>query len=143
MSPATEAPIREYRAVHRFAKITARKARLIADEIRGCTVNQALEKLEFAPQRAAAFYKKVVRSAMANAANDEGVNVNHLVITDCRADDGPMIQGRMRFRPGPQGRAMPYKKVTSHLTIKVAEVTPEAPAPKKKRAKQKSKKVEA
>jgi len=130
VSSATEAP--EFKAVHRFAMITARKARLIADLIRGRSVNEALETLEYAPQRAAAFYKKLVRSAMANAAQDEGVNVNHLVITDCRADDGPMVQGRMRFRPGPQGRAMPYKKVTSHLTVKVREAVPEAPAPKKK-----------
>jgi large subunit ribosomal protein L22 len=121
-------------ARHRYAHITARKARLIADLIRGRSVNEALELLEYSPKRAAAFYKKVVRSAMANASQDEGVNVNHLVISDCRADDGPMIQGRMRFRPGPQGRAMPYKKLTSHLTVVVREVAPEAPAPKRARS---------
>ena len=143
MSPATEAPeVAEYRAVHRYAKITARKARLIADLIRGRSVNEALETLEYAPQRAAAFYKKLVRSAAANAAQDETVNVNRLFISDCRADDGPMIQGRMRFRPGPQGRAMPYKKVTSHLTVKVREVEPE-PEPEPKPAKKKATKEKA
>jgi large subunit ribosomal protein L22 len=126
MSEALAAP--EFTARHRYAHITARKARLIADLIRGRTVNEALELLEYSPKRAASFYKKVVRSAMANAALDENVNVNHLVISDCRADDGPMIQGRVRFRPGPQGRAMPYKKLTSHLTVKVREVAPVAPA---------------
>ena len=61
MSTATEAPpVTEYRAVHRHARITARKARLIADLIRGHSVNSALETLEFAPQRAAVFYKKLV-----------------------------------------------------------------------------------
>jgi large subunit ribosomal protein L22 len=54
--------------------------------------------------------------------NDEGVNVNALVVKDCRADDGPMLQGRMRFRPGPQGRAMPFKKMTAHLTVVLSEV---------------------
>lgn len=141
MSSATEAP--EFLAKHRYAKITARKARLIADLIRGRTVNEALETLEFAPQRAAAFYKKLVRSAAANATQDEGVNVNRLVISDCRADDGPMVQGRMRYRPGPQGRAMPYKKVTSHLTVRVREVDEPAPkarkAPKDRAAKARSK----
>jgi len=118
----------EFTARHRYARITARKARLIADVIRGHSVNEALELLEYAPQRAAAFYKKVVRSAMANASLDEGVNVNRLVISDCRADDGPMLQNRMRWRPGPQGRAMPFKKMTSHLTVKVREAADEEKA---------------
>lgn len=118
----------EFTARHRYARITARKARLIADVIRGHSVNEALELLEYAPQRAAAFYKKVVRSAMANASQDEGVNVNRLVISDCRADDGPMLQNRMRWRPGPQGRAMPFKKMTSHLTVKVREAADEEKA---------------
>jgi large subunit ribosomal protein L22 len=109
-------------ARHRYARITARKARLIADLIRGKSCNQALELLEFAPQRAAAFYKKVVMSAMANAAQDEDVNVNRLFVADSRADDGPMLNNRLRWRPGPQGRAMPYAKRTSHLTVVVKEI---------------------
>lgn len=144
MASATQAP--QYRAVHRHARITARKARLIADLIRGRSVNEALETLEFAPQRAAVFYKKLVRSAMANAAQEESVNVNRLVISDCRADDGPMVGGRVRWRPGPQGRAMPYKKVTSHLTVKVSEVEeaePEAPVKAKKKAAKKTAKKAA
>ena len=132
MTTTQETP--EFTARHRYARITARKARLIADQIRGMGVNQALETLEYAPQRAAAFYKKVVRSAMANASQDEEVNVNRLVIYDARADDGPMLQSRMRWRPGPQGRAMPYKKLTSHLTVRVREAAEEAPA---KRARKK------
>ena len=72
----------EFTAKHRYARITARKARLIADVIRGLSVNDALERLEYAPQRAAAFYKKVVRPAMANASQDESVNVNRLVISE-------------------------------------------------------------
>lgn len=111
-----------YIAKHRYARITARKARLVADQIRGMSCNQALEVLEFAPQRAAAFYKKVVMSAMANAAQDENVNVNRLYISGCRADEGPMLNNRLRWRPGPQGRAMPFAKKTSHLMVMVREV---------------------
>ena len=116
-----DATIKQFRAKHRYARLTARKARLIADMIRGCSANEAMEILEFAPQRAAAFYKKVVRSAVANAAQDPEVNLNRLVVIDARADDGPMLQNRLRWRPGPQGRAMPFAKKTSHLTIVVAE----------------------
>jgi large subunit ribosomal protein L22 len=112
---------REFTARHRYARITARKARLIADEIRGKGVNQALELLQFAPQRAAAMYLKVLRSAVANATQEGEVNVNRLVICDARADDGPLLQGRLRWRAGPQGRAMPFRRTTSHLTVRVRE----------------------
>ena len=122
----TEAP--QFRAVHRYARITARKARLIADAIRGKQVNEALDFLEFAPQRAAAFYLKVLKSAVANAAQSEQININRLVICDSRADDGPLLNNRMRFRPGPQGRAMPYRKRTSHLTVVVREAQDDATA---------------
>ena len=125
MSAATTA---EFSASHRFARITARKARRIADLIRGRSVNEALELLQFAPQRGASFYLKVVRSAIANASQDEAINVNRLFISECRADDGPLLNDRMRFRPGPQGRAMPFSKRLSHLTIKVRELAEEAPA---------------
>jgi large subunit ribosomal protein L22 len=109
-------------AKHRYARITQRKARLIADMIRGRGANEALEMLQFAPQRAAAFYLKVLRSAIANAGQNEDVNLNRLYVSDCRADDGPMLNNRLRFRPGPQGRAMPFAKKTSHLTVKVREI---------------------
>lgn len=108
-------------AKHRYARLTARKARLVADVIRGLPVNQALEELEFSPLRAAAFYLKVLRSAIANASQDESVDVNRLFVADSRADDGPLLNNRMRWRPGPQGRAMPYRKRTSHLTVVVRE----------------------
>ncbi len=111
-----------HRARHRYARIGTRKARLVADVIRGRSANEALEILEFAHQRAAAFYLRVLKSAMANAALDESVNVNRLYVSDARADEGPMLQNRKRWRPGPQGRAMPYVKRTSHLTVVVNEV---------------------
>lgn len=117
----------EFVAKHRFARITARKARRIADLIRGKSVNEALELLNFSPQRGAGFYVKVLNSAVANASMDEAVNVNRLVISECRADDGPLLNDRLRWRPGPQGRAMPFQKRLSHLTVKVRELSDAAP----------------
>lgn len=112
---------KQYVAKHRFARLTARKARLAADTIRGMDVNQALEALQFSPRRASAFFLKVLNSAIANATQDESVNVNRLYVCDSRADDGPLHMGRLRWRPGPQGRAMPFRKRTSHLTVVVRE----------------------
>jgi large subunit ribosomal protein L22 len=122
---------KEFMARHRFAHITARKARYVADLIRGRSVNEALELLQFTPNRGATFYGKVLRSAVANASQDEDVNINRLVVSFCVADDGPLLQGRMRYRPGPQGRAMPFAKRLSHLTVKVREVVLEG-APEKR-----------
>ena len=85
-------------ARHRYARLTARKARLIADMIRGRGANDALELLMLSPKRAATFYKKVVEIAVANAAADEEVNVNNLVIVDARAG---------RRSPGEQPPALP------------------------------------
>lgn len=116
---------KQYIARHRYARITARKARFIADMIRGRSANEALQLLEFSPRRGAAFYLKVLRSAMANASQDEEVNLNRLVVAECRADDGPLLNNRMRWRPGPQGRAMPFSKRTSHLTVGVQELPEE------------------
>ena len=121
MSEAITETTPAFVAKHRFARITQRKARFVADMIRGRNCNEVLDLLEFSPLRAATFYKRVVTSAMANASHDEQVNVNHLYICDVRADDGPMLQNRLRWRPGPQGRAMPWAKKTSHLTVIVKE----------------------
>ncbi|MEY2784894.1 MAG: hypothetical protein RL277_1101 [Planctomycetota bacterium] len=118
---------KEFVAKHRYARITARKARRIADLIRGRSVNEALEMLEFAPQRGAGFYLKVLKSAVANASLDENINVNRLVISECKADDGPLLNNRLRFRPGPQGRALPFAKRLSHITVRVREASDAEP----------------
>lgn len=128
----------EYMAKHRFARITARKAGRIADLIRGRDVNEALELLQFTPNRGASFYAKVVKSAVANASQDENVNVNRLFVCDARADVGPLLNNRLRFRPGPQGRAMPFAKRLSHLTVKVKEREEDADAPAATKRRKKS-----
>jgi large subunit ribosomal protein L22 len=146
MNAKATSPAKEFTARHRFAHLTARKARYVADLIRGRSVNEALELLQFTPNRGAAFYGKVLRSAVANASHDESVNMNRLYVSECRADDGPLLQGRMRYRPGPQGRAMPFSKRLSHLIVRVREMEggepkvgsiADAPAPEAEEAKKK------
>ncbi|HMQ21586.1 MAG TPA: 50S ribosomal protein L22 [Planctomycetota bacterium] len=108
-------------AKHRYARMTARKGRYIMDLVRGMPVNEALNVLEHNPRRAAAFIRKVLASAVANASHDEDTNVNRLRIQKAFVDDGPLLQNRLRWRPGPQGRAMPIRKRTCHITVMVGE----------------------
>jgi large subunit ribosomal protein L22 len=102
-----------YQATHRFARIAPRKARLVADMIRGMAVDDAMTALQFSKKRAAWYYKAVLKSAIANA--EEGdADVTDLFVTESRADEGPTIK---RFRPKDRGRAHPIRKRTSHLHI--------------------------
>jgi large subunit ribosomal protein L22 len=127
---------RRFVARHRWARLTARKARLAAGLIRGRDVNEAIEQLSFSPKRGAAFLLKVLRSAVANASQDEHVDVNRLFVVEVRADDGPLHQGRLRWRPGPQGRAMPIRRRTSHLLVVLCE-RPESDAELRKNPRRK------
>ena len=106
-----------YRASHRFARIAPRKARLVADMIRGLPVDQALIALDFSKKRAAWYYRAVLRSAIANAEEGEA-DVASLFVSDSRADEGPTIK---RFRPKDRGRAHPIMKRTSHLHLVLDE----------------------
>ena len=74
--------MKEFRALHRYAPMTARKVRLAADMIRGEDVNRAMEILQYSPKRSSAALLKVLRSAAANAGQDEEVNVNRLYVCD-------------------------------------------------------------
>lgn len=111
----------QFRASHRYAHISATKARPAADLIRGMDVNNALEVLRVNPTRGAAMFRKVLSSAIANASQNEAIDVNELVVAEVRVDEGPLIHGRPRFRPGAMGRAMPIRRRTSHLKLTVAE----------------------
>jgi large subunit ribosomal protein L22 len=111
----------QYRASHRYAHMSAKKARSAADLIRGLDVNRAMILLEAHPSRGAAIFRKVLKSAVANAGQNDTVDVDTLVVADARVDEGPLIHGRPRFRPGPMGRAMPLRRRTSHFRIAVSE----------------------
>lgn len=107
----------EFHAILRYAPMSARKARPVVDLVRGLGVNQALEVLDNVPRRAAPMLSKLIRSAIANAGQVGGVEAKELVVKKVWADVGPMRQGRLRFRPGPRGRACPINKRSCHLEI--------------------------
>ena len=108
-----------YEAKHRFARIAPRKARLIMDLIRGRDVDDAISMLKFAKQRASGMVEKVIRSAVANANEQETANIrNTLYVAKAWVDPGPVIK---RFQPKDRGKAYPIKKRTSHLVVEIAE----------------------
>ncbi len=104
---------------HRFARISPRKARLLMDLIRGRDVDDALTMLRFSKQRASGMIEKVVRSAVANAAEQEvAAGRNALFVKEAWVDSGPIIK---RFQPKDRGKAYPIKKRTSHLVVTIEE----------------------
>ena len=104
----------EIRAVARFVRVPPRKARLVMDEVRGKKVEDALNVLSFAPQNGAMILKKLINSAVANAEQNSGVDVDSLYVKRVYADEGPALK---RFRPRALGRATRIRKRTSHLTV--------------------------
>jgi large subunit ribosomal protein L22 len=111
----------EVRAVHRGARMGVYKARRILALIRGRTANQALDDLRHDQHRAARYVYNVLASAVANALQNPDVRANRLVVSRTFAQDGPLLPGGMRVRPGPQGRAMPIKRRTCHIHVHVAD----------------------
>jgi large subunit ribosomal protein L22 len=105
-----------YQAVHRFARISARKVRPLADLIRGKHADEALDLLRYQPQRGARFLEKVLKSALGNAEDRRAPSVNDLVVVDARVDDGPMFK---RIRPRARGMAFQIKKRMSHIHVAV------------------------
>lgn len=106
-------------AKHRYARTSAQKARLVADLIRGKKVAQALEILTFSNKKAALLVKKVLESAIANAENNDGADVDDLKITRIFVDEGPTMK---RVMPRAKGRANQILKRTSHITVVVSDL---------------------
>jgi large subunit ribosomal protein L22 len=106
-----------FTAKHRFARIAPRKARLVMDLIRGRAVDDALAMLSFSKKRAAVLIDKVVRSAVANASEQEA-DTAALVIKACWVDPGPIIK---RFQPKDRGKAYAIQKKMSHLIVTLDE----------------------
>jgi large subunit ribosomal protein L22 len=105
-----------WQATQKHARIAPRKARLIADMIRGFKAGYALELLQFTHNRGARLVEKIVRSAMANADEQGRADAEDLVISKCWVDEGPVIK---RWHPKDRGRAHPINKRTSHITVEV------------------------
>jgi large subunit ribosomal protein L22 len=106
-----------FKATHRFARIAPRKARLVMDLIRGRSVDDALTLLRFSKQRSSGMIEKVIKSAVANATEQEA-DTEDLVVAQAWVDPGPVIK---RFQPKDRGKAYPIKKRTSHLVVTVDE----------------------
>ncbi len=119
----------EFKACHRYARMSARKARLVVDLIRGQTVNRALDDLTHDKHRASRFIRKVLASAVANALQDPAVRASRLVVNRAYVNGGPLLLGRLRYRPGPMGRAMPIRKRTCHIHLTVTDPTLETATP--------------
>lgn len=121
MTSTASKQVIEFRASHRHAQMGARKARLVVDMIRGRSANEALNLLAHDRHRAAPYVRKVLASAVANALQNPAVKASRLVVSSTRVDGGPLLQGRMRWRAGPMGRAMPIAKRTCHIHVCVAD----------------------
>lgn len=103
-----------YKAIHRHARISARKVRPLADLIRGQRVDDALSILRYQPQRGARMLEKLIRSALGNAEDLRAPNVGGLVVTDARVDGGPMFK---RMRPRARGMAHVILRRSSHISV--------------------------
>ncbi len=106
------------KATLRYARISAQKGRLVADQIRGLPVERALEILQFSKKKGAALMKKVLDSAIANAENNEGADVDELKVVAVMVDEGPTMK---RIRARAKGRATRILKRTSHITVAVGD----------------------
>jgi large subunit ribosomal protein L22 len=124
----------EVKAVTRYTRISAFKARNVTRHIQGLPALGALEMLEFYPQKAARVIYKTLKSAIANAENNNALNPQNLVVKEATVGEGPTIK---RFMPRARGSASPINKRTSHVRIILterAEEVEETPKAKSKKA---------
>ena len=105
-------------AQHKGARLSAQKARLVADQIRGKGVEDALNILTFSTKKAAQLIKKVLDSAIANAEHNDGLDVDDLRVATIYVDEGITMK---RIQPRAKGRADRIMKRTCHITVKVAD----------------------
>ncbi|WP_461522097.1 50S ribosomal protein L22 [Porticoccus sp.] len=108
----------EVAAKLRGARLSAQKARLVADQVRGKPVEEALDILAFSPKKGAAILKKVLESAIANAEHNEGADVDELRVSTIFVDEGATMK---RIKPRAKGRADRIFKRSCHITVKVAD----------------------
>lgn len=107
------------RASARYVRIAPRKARLIADQVRGLHVEKARALLQFSPRGAAEDIHKLINSAAANAENNHDLIGDEMKVSSITVDEGPTLK---RFRPRAMGRATPIHKRTSHIAVALTPV---------------------
>jgi large subunit ribosomal protein L22 len=106
----------EAKAILRSARISAQKARLVADQVRGLPVDRALALLKFSDKKAAGMIYKIVYSAASNAENNYGADADDLTVKTIMVDEGPTLK---RFMARAKGRGTRILKRTSHITVVV------------------------
>ena len=109
----------EAKAELRFARISSRKVKIVADLIRGKKVDEALAIVKFTPKASSKTLEKLLLSAIANAENNHGMNRGNLIVSEIYANQGPTLK---RIRPAAKGSAVRIRKRTSHVTIKLREI---------------------
>lgn len=105
-------------ATLKYTHLSPQKLRLVADQIRGMSVDRAINLLTFSDKKGAVIVKKVLESAIANAENNDGADVDELKVSGIQVNQGPTMK---RLRPRARGRADRIIKRTSHLTVTVSE----------------------
>jgi len=118
-APAKPAAAPMVRASARYVRIAPRKARLIADQVRGLHIEKARALLQFSPRGAAQDIHKLIDSAAANAENNHDLVADEMRIASITVDEGPTLK---RYRPRAQGRATPIHKRTSHINVALTPV---------------------
>ena len=108
----------EAKATLRYARISSRKVKIVADLIRGKKVDEALAIVKFTPKASSEIIEKLLKSAIANAENNHGMNRGNLIVSEIYANQGPTLK---RLRPAAKGSAVRIRKRTCHITIVVKE----------------------
>ncbi len=129
----------EVKSITKYVRISAFKAREVTREIQGRQAGEALDILKFSPKKAAALVSKTLKSAIANAENNNNLNPGNLWVKEAVVGEGPTLK---RFQPKARGSAGPIRKRTSHIRIIVSDQVPtkvaEAAEAKLKRAEKKA-----
>ena len=113
-----ETLVKEARATLKFARISSRKVKIVADLIRGKDVDEALAIMKFTPKASSEVLEKLLKSAIANAENNHDMKHENLYVAEILANQGPTLK---RIRPAAKGSAVRIRKRTSHITIVLKE----------------------
>lgn len=114
----TTTQVREARATLNYARISARKVKIVADLIRGKDVDEAISIVKFTPKASSEVIEKLLKSAIANAENNHEMKRESLYVAEIFANQGPTLK---RIRPAAKGSAVRIRKRTSHITIVLKE----------------------
>lgn len=109
-----ETTVNEAKATLKYARISSRKVKIVADLIRGKSVDEAIAIVKFTPKASSEIIEKLLKSAIANAENNHGMKHENLYVAEIYANQGPTLK---RIRPAAKGSAVRIRKRTSHITI--------------------------